>query len=135
MEVRDLFVGAWVSPISRGIPQPEMQVVMLTASTVYCVVDVEQGDPYEYGADELCPIGLTKVTIRANGFICGSGGVYMLSTEFFRVEGRSASWGGRWEFTVYRHNRSRILSRVVCGGVHLFQKLMLDIGRDFVYKR
>lgn len=135
MQASDLFIGAWVMPVSYGIPCPNMQVVGLTPSTVSCVVDAEQGDPYEYDVPDIFPITLTHDVVLKNGFVRQATGVYKLGTGFGHVEGRTIDYGGLWEFTVYKKSRSRIKFRLLCSKVHQFQKLLLGMNRPFVYNR
>lgn len=146
IEYSELFLGAWVEPRSNGVPAPDMQVVGLFSDVVYCEVDPEQGDPFEYTLKEVFPIRVVEKVLEGNFFTyLKDADLWVRECGSFRLECKLMG-DGQVECTVYRKRgdrshltllqrktSSRILHRCICVGVHQLQQVLLRYTGMFAY--
>lgn len=132
MNVENLFIGAWVSPTSGGVVHPAMEVTLIDSDTVYCRIDPEQGDPFEYSLEEICPLSLSVSVIKANSFVESAKGSWVRQQGDFKVEICASKAFGGFRVTVYYRSKWEIAYRDVITSVHEFQRVCGRFFKDFV---
>lgn len=128
MKVSDLFVGATVRPVEMGIVHPDMRVVSIYSDTVYCMVDPEQGDPFEYRISDVQPVPLTVDALLQLEFKRSGSVAWRRIFGAFEVLITPPRSAAGFRVSVYYKSRYTLVYRDIISSVHELERILLRFG-------